>query len=69
MAKNIDLALKGKDQQVVKGLPFDVFVCTTGRDRGAGRMGYVPIPSLMAWAAKGRTYAMERLPNYVNGKF
>lgn len=67
MAKNIEAALKGKDQQVVKGLPFDAFVCATGRSRGAGRLGYVPMLSIMVWAAKGRTLSIERLPKYAKG--
>lgn len=68
MAKNVELALKGKEQQVVKGLPFDVFICATGRGRGAGRVGYVPVPSLMVWGLKGRTLGSERTAKYASGQ-
>ena len=67
MVKNIDAAFKGKEQGVVKNIPLDVFVCATGRSRAAGRLGFVPILSIMGWFAKGHTLATERLPKYVNG--
>ncbi|POR35924.1 Apoptosis-inducing factor 2, partial [Tolypocladium paradoxum] len=67
VARNIELVLQGKDQQVVKKPPVDIFLCTTGRARGAGRFGPVPVPSLVVWAVKGRTLGMERTPKYVDG--
>ncbi|PNY23750.1 Apoptosis-inducing factor 2 [Tolypocladium capitatum] len=67
VARNIGLVLQGKDQQVVKDPPVDIFICTTGRGRGAGRLGPVPIPSLVVWAVKGRTLGMERTAKYVDG--
>ncbi|CAM1511519.1 Fc.00g090320.m01.CDS01 [Cosmosporella sp. VM-42] len=67
VAKNIDLVLKGKQQQSVKYMRADAFLCSTGRGRGAGRLGYVPVPSLAVWAIKGRTLGMERTPKYVDG--
>ncbi|KYK59347.1 apoptosis-inducing factor [Drechmeria coniospora] len=67
VVKNITLALLGKRQQVVKGPPVDVFLCTIGRERGVGRVGCVHVPSLLVWALKGRTLATERTAKYVNG--
>lgn len=67
MGKNIDAALKGKEPAVVKGLPFDVFVCSVGRSRGAGRLGSVKIFSAMVWMAKGRTLGLQMFPGYVDG--
>ncbi|KAF4972640.1 hypothetical protein FSARC_788 [Fusarium sarcochroum] len=65
--KNIDLALKGKPAQPVSGPRVDPFLCSTGRSRGAGRLGRVPVPSLAVWAIKGRTLGMERTKKYVDG--
>ncbi|TDZ22907.1 Oxidoreductase ptaL [Colletotrichum orbiculare MAFF 240422] len=67
VVKNIELAIKGKDQQVVKGMPVDIFVCATGRSRGAGRVGWAKVPSLFVWAVKGRTLGTDYTPKYVNG--
>lgn len=67
VAKNIELVLRGRDQQVVKGPSVDIFLCSAGRGRGAGRFGPVPVPSLAVWAIKGRTLGMERTSKYVNG--
>ena len=67
VAANIDLVLKDRDQQSVKLLPADPFLCSTGRGRGAGRLGYVHVPSLAVWAIKGRTLGMERTSKYVDG--
>lgn len=65
--KNIDAVIKGKGQTVVKGMPFDVLVCATGRSRAAGRMGVVKLLSFMAWAAKGRTLGVQMMPAYLDG--
>ncbi|KAI6785292.1 Apoptosis-inducing factor-like protein [Emericellopsis cladophorae] len=65
--KNIEAVLKGKNQSRVKGLPADVFVCSMGRSRGVGRIGWVPAPSLAIWAIKGRTLGRERTSKYVDG--
>jgi apoptosis-inducing factor 2 len=59
--------MQGKDQHLVKGLPVDIFVCATGRSRGAGRVGYFRVPSVFVWGVKGRTLGMDWLPKYVNG--
>lgn len=59
--------LKGKEPTLVKGVPFDVIVCTVGRSRGAGRVGAVKLPSFMVWLAKGRTLALPTLPSYIDG--
>ncbi|KAM5348171.1 hypothetical protein ACJ41O_007995 [Fusarium nematophilum] len=67
VAKNIDLALKGKPAQPVGGPLVDAFLCSTGRSRGAGRLGAVPVPSLAVWAYKGRTLGIERTRKYANG--
>ncbi|KAF5007451.1 hypothetical protein FDECE_6213 [Fusarium decemcellulare] len=67
VAKNLDLVLKGKPAQPVSGPLTDAFLCSTGRSRGAGRLGRVPVPSLAVWAVKGRTLGMERTQKYVNG--
>lgn len=67
VAKNIDLALKGKPAQAVSGPLVDPFLCSAGRSRGAGRLGVVPVPSLAVWAVKGRTLGMERTQKYVDG--
>ncbi|CRK17784.1 hypothetical protein BN1708_003062 [Verticillium longisporum] len=65
--KNVEAALKGKPQQVVKGMPIDVLLCSTGRGRATGRLGVVKLPSLAAWGMKGRTLAIEMLPKYASG--
>ncbi|KAL2691778.1 hypothetical protein Neosp_002169 [[Neocosmospora] mangrovei] len=67
VAKNIDLALKDKPAQSVSGPLVDAFLCSTGRSRGAGRLGVVPVPSLAVWAVKGRTLGMERTQKYADG--
>jgi hypothetical protein len=68
VAKNVDAALKGKPPTVVKGMPVDIFACSVGRKKGAGRMGSsVPMLSLMVWLAKGRTLATQMLPTYIDG--
>ncbi|KAK1544279.1 hypothetical protein CPAR01_04912 [Colletotrichum paranaense] len=67
VVKNIELALKGKDQTVVKGMPVDVYVCATGRSRGAGRIGWVKAPSLMIWAVKSRNLGLPMAVPYANG--
>ncbi|ROT40546.1 FAD/NAD(P)-binding domain-containing protein [Sodiomyces alkalinus F11] len=67
VAKNVELALQGKRQQVAKGMPFDVLLCTTGPNRGVGRLGIVSTPSLAVWFIKGRTLATESLPKFVSG--
>ncbi|KZL80049.1 hypothetical protein CI238_08789 [Colletotrichum incanum] len=67
VVKNIELSIKGKDQTVVKGMPIDVFICSTGRSRGAGRVGWVKVPSLFVWAAKGKTLGMNWLQRYTEG--
>lgn len=67
VAKNIDLILRGKEQQVVHGPAVDIFICSTGRSRAAGRFGFVPIPSLAAWIGKGRTLGIDRTKKYVDG--
>ncbi|OLN97395.1 Apoptosis-inducing factor 2-like protein 1 [Colletotrichum chlorophyti] len=67
VAKNIELVIKGKDQVPIKGMPVDIFVCATGRSRGAGRVSWVKVPSLFVWAVKGRTLGMDWLPKYTNG--
>lgn len=65
--KNIDLALKGKSPAVVKTLPFDAFMCATGRSRGVGRLGFVKVFSIMVYMMKGKTLGVQRLPGYVDG--
>ncbi|CAF3456136.1 hypothetical protein SNK03_009622 [Fusarium graminearum] len=65
--KNIDLVLKGKEAQPVSGPRVDAFLCATGRSRGAGRLGKVPVPSLAVWTVKGRTLGIERTKKYVSG--
>ncbi|KAF4455343.1 Apoptosis-inducing factor 2 [Fusarium austroafricanum] len=65
--KNIDLVLKGKEPQPVSPPRVDAFLCATGRSRGAGRLGKVPVPSLAVWAVKGRTLGLERTKKYVSG--
>ncbi|PFH57186.1 hypothetical protein XA68_15397 [Ophiocordyceps unilateralis] len=67
VARNIGLVLQGKDQRSVSGPPLDIFICSIGRDRGAGRLGPIPVPSLLVWAVKGRTLGMERTVKYANG--
>jgi hypothetical protein len=58
VSKNIDAVLNGKPAGKVKMLPFDVFICATGRDRTVGRMGGVKILSIMGWYGKGKTLAL-----------
>lgn len=65
--KNIELVLKGKEQVPVKGMPVDVFFCSIGRSRGAGRAGSMRMPSFVVYLVKGRTLGRERMPKYING--
>jgi len=67
VAKNVELAIKGKPQLPVKGMPVDIFVCATGRSRGAGRVGWVKVPSLFVWAVKGRSMGTDMAPKYASG--
>ena len=59
--------MQGKAQVPVKLLPIDILFCAAGRDRGAGRLGGFKVPSIMAWAAKGRTLGLPWAPKYVDG--
>lgn len=68
MAKNVDAVLKGGKPSPVKGMPFDILVCCTGRGRTAGRIGVVKMLSFFGWQAKGKTLAVEMIPGYVDGK-
>ncbi|KAH8911482.1 putative disulfide oxidoreductase [Coniochaeta sp. PMI_546] len=67
VAKNVEAALKDKPPTVVKGMPFDIFTCATGRSRAAGRMGAVKMLSIMAWMGKGRTLGLNYMAGYVDG--
>ena len=67
VAKNIDHALKGKDQLPVKGMPVDVFLCAMGPNRGVGRLGWVKTPSITVWAIKSRTLGKENTAKYAKG--
>ena len=67
VAKNVELAMQGKSQVPVKLLPIDILFCAAGRDRGAGRLGWFKVPSIMAWAAKGRTLGLPWASKYVDG--
>ncbi|KAK2001790.1 FAD/NAD(P)-binding domain-containing protein [Colletotrichum falcatum] len=67
VVKNIELAIKGKDQLAVKGMPLDVFMCSTGRNRGAGRFGWVKVPSVLVWTLKGKTLGVPWSQKYING--
>lgn len=67
VAKNIDLALKGKPPVVVKTLPMDVLMVATGRSRGSGRLGPVKVFSIMVYMIKGKTLGIQQLPTYVDG--
>ncbi|KAI2621250.1 FAD/NAD(P)-binding domain-containing protein [Hypoxylon sp. NC1633] len=67
VAKNIDLALKGKPPTPVKTLPIDFMMVATGRSRGAGRMGPVKVFSIMVYLIKGKTLGTQSLPGYVDG--
>lgn len=67
VAKNVELAMQQKPQVPVKLLPLDILFCAAGRDRGAGRLGGFKVPSIMAWAAKGRTLGLPWAPKYVDG--
>ncbi|KAI1450552.1 FAD/NAD(P)-binding domain-containing protein [Annulohypoxylon stygium] len=67
VAKNIDLALRGKPPVVVKTIPMDVLMVATGRGRGAGRLGSVKVFSFMVYMMKGKTLGVQQLPGYVDG--
>ncbi|KAI5463428.1 hypothetical protein BGZ63DRAFT_422782 [Mariannaea sp. PMI_226] len=67
VAGNIAHTFNNQDAVSVKGPTVDAFLCATGRSRGAGRLGPVPVPSLAVWAIKGRTLGMERTSKYVDG--
>jgi apoptosis-inducing factor 2 len=67
VAKNIELVLKGKEQIPVKPMAVEMFMCSIGRGRGAGRVGSVKVPSFLVWIVKGRTLGRERAHKYANG--
>ncbi|OTB06527.1 hypothetical protein M426DRAFT_318929 [Hypoxylon sp. CI-4A] len=67
VAKNIDLALKGKPPTVVKTIPMDVLLVATGRSRGVGRLGPVKVFSVMVYMIKGKTLGVQHLPGYLDG--
>ncbi|CAK7215412.1 hypothetical protein SBRCBS47491_002480 [Sporothrix bragantina] len=66
-AKNIDLVLKGKAPQPVKGFDMDILAVATGPSRGVGRFGSWRLPSLAVWLAKGRTLGVQMTSSYVDG--
>lgn len=65
--KNIELVMKGREELPVKGMPVDVFVCSIGQGRGAGRVGPIRVPSILVWFVKGRTLGRDKAIRYVNG--
>lgn len=67
VAKNVEAALAGREPTVVKGPPADIFACSVGRDRGAGRMNSIRLPSFGVWLAKGRTLGVQRMQGYIDG--
>ncbi|KAK2007759.1 FAD/NAD(P)-binding domain-containing protein [Colletotrichum eremochloae] len=67
VVKNIGLAMKGKGQLAVKGMPLDVFICSTGRNRGAGRFGWVKVPSVLVWSLKSKTLGSHWTQKYTEG--
>ncbi|KAI9171123.1 Oxidoreductase ptaL [Paramyrothecium foliicola] len=64
VAKNIELAISGKPQVPVKGMPFLAVMCSVGRSRAVGKVGVVPVPSYVCYLAKGKTLGAQRLPSY-----
>ncbi|KAH6634532.1 hypothetical protein B0J18DRAFT_22833 [Chaetomium sp. MPI-SDFR-AT-0129] len=68
VAKNVEAVLTDKAPTVAKGPPVDVLACAVGRGRGVGRINNsIRMPSLMVWAAKGRTLAVPMLKSYIDG--
>ncbi|KAK0701840.1 hypothetical protein B0T26DRAFT_757819 [Lasiosphaeria miniovina] len=67
VAKNIELALAGKPPLAAKGMPVDILAVSTGRSRGAGRMGSFRMPSFGVWLAKGRQLGLNMFPSYLDG--
>ena len=67
VAKNVDLVLRGKAPQPVKGYDMDLLAVATGRSRGIGRFGSWRLPSLAVWLAKGRTLGMQMTSSYLDG--
>ncbi|KAI2620850.1 FAD/NAD(P)-binding domain-containing protein [Xylaria nigripes] len=67
VAKNIDAVLRGTTQTPVKSIPIDVLMVSTGRSRGAGRLGPVKVFSMMVYFVKGKTLGTQRLPGWVDG--
>jgi NADH dehydrogenase FAD-containing subunit len=67
VAKSVMAALYGGPPNIHKGLAVDIYACSIGRDRGAGRMGSIRLPSFAVWLAKGRTLGMQYLQKYIDG--
>lgn len=67
MAKNIELALQGKNPAAVKLIPIDIFVAAVGRGRGVGRLGSVKVFSYFVYMVKGKTLGLQDLPTILNG--
>jgi NADH dehydrogenase FAD-containing subunit len=68
VARNVALALEGKDPAAVKGPPVDIFACAVGRGRGVGRVNNsIRLPSIMIWAVKGRMLGLNMVKGYVDG--
>ncbi|KAK4157316.1 hypothetical protein C8A00DRAFT_40283 [Chaetomidium leptoderma] len=68
VAKNVEAVLAGMQPTIAKGPPVDIFACAVGRERGVGRMnGWIKMPSVMVWAAKGRTLAVPMVKGYIDG--
>ncbi|MDA4133757.1 MAG: hypothetical protein OK454_11645 [Thaumarchaeota archaeon] len=63
----MEAALQGEDPAVVKTLPFDVLLCSTGRSRGVGRLGFLKVFSIMVYMIKGKTLGMDKLNTYIDG--
>ncbi|KAK4041944.1 hypothetical protein C8A01DRAFT_34055 [Parachaetomium inaequale] len=68
VAKNVEAVLAGLAPAVAKGPPVDIFACAVGRGRGVGRINNsIRMPSIMVWAAKGRTLAVPMVKGYIDG--
>ncbi|KAK0102162.1 hypothetical protein ONS95_001042 [Cadophora gregata] len=67
LAKNLDLAINGKEPVLYKYDGAPMMAVALGRSRATGRFGNNRLPSLIVWFLKGRTLGTQNLQSLVSG--
>ncbi|POS85457.1 hypothetical protein EPUL_001817 [Erysiphe pulchra] len=64
---NLNMVINGKEPVAYKPGPLILGV-TLGRCKATGRLGPLPLPSMVLWFAKGRTLGTQNLQPLVSGR-